>query len=527
MSPNAEVQEDTRSAELVFALVAPIGLDYEQVAENIKSQLSEFGYSAEIIKLSSQIEPLCKIFSIDCAIDHSTEARRIQTHIKAANALCQNYTETADQSEKNALLALAGANEIAAARSKEASAKKIDRPPMLNKAHIIATLKRPEEVEQLRRIYGIGFHVIGIFGTEEERIRYLIRHKHLDEQDARRLVDIDEDDNEDGGQRTGDAYHLADVFVDVGGNDVWKREIGRYLDLIFSHPYKTPTKEEQAMFMAYAASLRSAQFGRQVGAAIASEDGDLMAIGCNEVPKPGGGQYWYKDNPDERDHERGTDSNDEEKTLILKQIIDTLPDELKKDPLIEQRMRKTSLFSITEYGRATHAEMEALLSCARRGISTKGSILFTTTFPCHNCARHIIGAGIRRVVYIEPYPKSKASALHSDAIDLQDESRTHCDPIKVPFVPFVGISPRKYAEIFTVNPMYGKKIDRKLKGSGSAINWQRRRTGLRLAMLPLSYIDRESLAASKLANTVKRSMQQHEGATMGGTHVDGGTEQKS
>ena len=44
-----------------------------------------------------------------------------------------------------------------------------------------------------------------------------------------------------------------------------------------------------------------------------------------------------------------------------------------------------------------HAEMEALLSCARSGVSTRGATLYSTTFPCHNCAKHIIAAGVARV----------------------------------------------------------------------------------------------------------------------------------
>ncbi|MEJ7655371.1 MAG: deaminase [Chloroflexia bacterium] len=45
-----------------------------------------------------------------------------------------------------------------------------------------------------------------------------------------------------------------------------------------------------------------------------------------------------------------------------------------------------------------HAEMSALLDAGRRGVPVQGATLYTTTFPCHNCARHIVGAGIDRVV---------------------------------------------------------------------------------------------------------------------------------
>jgi hypothetical protein len=72
------------------------------------------------------------------------------------------------------------------------------------------------------------------------------------------------------------------------------------------------------------------------------------------------------------------------------------------------------------------------------------------------------GAGIKKVVYIEPYPKSKAAKLHDDAITLTEETRDRsAAALTVPFVPFVGVSPRKYAELFTVKPLYGRDVDRK------------------------------------------------------------------
>jgi len=69
-----------------------------------------------------------------------------------------------------------------------------------------------------------------------------------------------------------------------------------------------------------------------------------------------------------------------------------------------------------ELGRAVHAEMDAILSCARTGAATHGARLFSTTFPCHNCAKHLLDAGIVEVQYVEAYPKCMAFPLHSDAI---------------------------------------------------------------------------------------------------------------
>jgi cytidine deaminase len=98
---------------------------------------------------------------------------------------------------------------------------------------------------------------------------------------------------------------------------------------------------------------------------------------------------------------------------------------------------------LTEFGRVVHAEMCALCDAARLGRSVKGSVLYCTTFPCHNCTKHIIAAGIKRVVYMEPYPKSKALELHSNEIVIESQIEE-----KVSFVPFLGISPHRYREIF-------------------------------------------------------------------------------
>ena len=102
-----------------------------------------------------------------------------------------------------------------------------------------------------------------------------------------------------------------------------------------------------------------------------------------------------------------------------------------------------SIMDVTEYGRVVHAQMCAICDAARLGRSIKGSTLYCTTFPCHNCTKHILAAGIKRVVYMEPYPKSKAKDLHQNEIEIEKET-----PGRLSFVPFLGISPYRYSDIF-------------------------------------------------------------------------------
>ncbi len=53
---------------------------------------------------------------------------------------------------------------------------------------------------------------------------------------------------------------------------------------------------------------------------------------------------------------------------------------------------------------ATHSEANAIVQAAYQGISTKGAIMYTTLFPCDQCQRLIINAGIVEVVYMYDYP---------------------------------------------------------------------------------------------------------------------------
>jgi len=58
---------------------------------------------------------------------------------------------------------------------------------------------------------------------------------------------------------------------------------------------------------------------------------------------------------------------------------------------------------------AIHAEDGAIRHVGGRNL--QGCTLYTTTFPCFNCAKAITYAGIQRIVYVEPYPDGDGAAL--------------------------------------------------------------------------------------------------------------------
>ncbi len=451
----------------------------------IKDRLeNHFSFKAVEIRLS---ELLRRVGGLSAQLRERPEAARITSYMNVGN-------EVRSSLRRGDALALLALNKIAQSRSDP-------RIPESRTAYILRSLKHPDEVRTLRQVYGDGFFLLAIDASRSIRRKYLTERMNILAEEADQLINRDEAEGEEFGQQTRDAFELADAFVSFQrpyfATDLW-----RILDLLFGDPFITPTADEYAMFHAYAAGLRSGALSRQVGAVVALSSGEIVAAGANDVPKFGGGLYWQGED-DERDYQWGYDSNaqrrDEMVTEILA-VIESVSQDFNRDEL-RRKLQETSLWSITEYGRAVHAEMEAMLSCARTGVSTRGASLFSTTFPCHNCAKHIVAAGIVRVVYVEPYPKSLALSLHKDAITLagnEDQNVTGSpqERQKVRFEPFVGVGPRMFLDLFSLRLGSGYQLMR--KKDVQKISWDRHDATLRLPLPPTSYLERERLVISGL-----------------------------
>lgn len=53
--------------------------------------------------------------------------------------------------------------------------------------------------------------------------------------------------------------------------------------------------------------------------------------------------------------------------------------------------------------RTIHAETNAIIQAALHGVSTKGATCYVTHFPCIQCTKTLINAGVARVVYVNDY----------------------------------------------------------------------------------------------------------------------------
>ena len=68
-----------------------------------------------------------------------------------------------------------------------------------------------------------------------------------------------------------------------------------------------------------------------------------------------------------------------------------------------RKLNKIESGTRQEICRAVHAEQNAIISAAVKGVSIKGGTLYVNTYPCSICARMIINAEIKRIVYDSDY----------------------------------------------------------------------------------------------------------------------------
>jgi deoxycytidylate deaminase len=512
-----------RELELVFGLAGPVGADLQEVSRTLADALKQGEYAeVEEISVSSLIRqiaerrPLTRPDGTAIALSAEPEEQRIASYMDAGNAirrLCASPTA----------VATAAIGEIVG-RRRRAGGKPSRR------AYIIRSLKRPEEVHLLRRVYGPGFFLLGVNVNRPTRVQSLAKriarshretpaspHYEADLLEAEALARRDEDEEWDPyGQRLRDVFQLCDLFVAPSAKPSLFEQIFRFVRLILGDLGETPQAEEQAMYQAFAASLGSGALGRQVGAVLVAKTGEMLGIGWNDVPKAGGGLYRAGEHYDRRDVHADRDTVNVHADQIIEDVLDTVrragwlaPDAQPQLAEARAAFRKSRVMNLLEFGRTTHAEMEAVLSASRIGAVPRDATLYTTTFPCHECARMIVTTGVSRVVYIEPYPKSRALELHRDAIHAYDDEQPPAcgtagctDLHAVRFEPFLGVGPHRYVDLFSITSRAGILRDRKQKASGERIRWDPKTSLPKVEMLPLSYLDLEAKALYELKKLI-------------------------
>jgi len=437
--------------ELIFGLVAPVGVDLALCRRLVRSYFENEGYHVVDIKVTDVFSIFFDRIPPDDDFDTSDTYKRTMSYIKYGNKLRKHF----DSDEILSALTIA---RIVRYRLNTPFGTSEPQKTL----YIVHQFKRREEINLLRSVYGRCFFQISAYSRRGARVDALSRRFAKDansgmariyRSNAEHVVQIDEDERGDKhGQRVSDIFHEADLIInhDVSDGSV-SDQIVRFCDLVFSANNISPTKDEYGLFAAKAASLRSLDLSRQVGAALFTPNGEIVSMGSNEVPKALGGTYWCDspDKLDDRDFIRGYDSNDRRKRELLMELLASSGVTNVPEVIARKEVEDSQFMDALEYGRIVHAEMSAISDAARLGRPTAGMTLYVTTFPCHMCAKHIVATGIARVVFLEPYPKSLAADLHGDSIKIEgaDRGRYEAYP-SVEFAHFHGISHRRYKELF-------------------------------------------------------------------------------
>ena len=293
-----------------------MGTDFDPVVNALRNSLGDVGYShCEVIRLSRLLDQF-DVWDGKVPSAGLPEDERIDRYMTAGNKL-RELTKRGD--------ALVGAAVEEIWRFRERMGKPSDGGPpegLDNHAYILNSLKHPEEVRRLQTIYGPGFVLLGVYLSEEllaDSLSKKIADSHSTQnvqqfsKRAQELITRDSFEPETRfGQNVRNTFFMADLFVDASDAKKLSQSIQRFVELMFGHPSYTPTRDEAGMYQAYSSALLSASLNRQVGASITTSDGQLIATGVNEVPKPGGGYYWedMEASEDDRDFRRGADSNE-------------------------------------------------------------------------------------------------------------------------------------------------------------------------------------------------------------------------
>jgi cytidine deaminase len=513
--------------DIVLAVTRPIGTNTSEFTAALSERLKLAGYAIRVIKISALV--ISYYHKLNPAISPPTVS---PTHTTASQKhplmVAGDYLRFSFGTPVLARLAIA---KIAHMRAEAVlDAKKHGQGGI---AFIVTNLMHPDEVSEFRAVYKQRFFLLGVTDDLRSRRSRLMnelessgRSKEEAAREADTLLRIDQGVLSTSSRMStsslsvDETFHQADVFLDAARPTVLREELYRFFDQVFAFPFGSLSMDEIGMGHAYIAAKASGALGRRVGAALLNNEGSVLGSGWNDPGAAGGGVYRQGKQPDYRDHHMGRDISDELKIEAIHQFLAAILDspswleDLKsvgdseavdwlkefasatKDvPIMPQRaaralpalkdVQKTRILNLIEFGRPVHAEMAALTDTARKGSSTQDGIMYVTTFPCHECARNIVAAGISRLVFVEPYGKSMASSLYAQEISSNEIDDPYQNNLRVKFEPYVGIAPARFDELFSwVKRKHSASAAARdtTLSAGQIVDWERTEGSLRASV---------------------------------------------
>ncbi|MCK4308346.1 hypothetical protein KAW50_08985 [candidate division WOR-3 bacterium] len=271
------------------------------------------------------------------------------------------------------------------------------------------------EVNEFRKYP--NFYLVAVDCSKDKRWSRL---QHLYNGDKKQFDKQDKRDKDEGlpyGQQVLKCVEEADILflnnedypTELKKQDELSSRFAAHLGLIVGDKLRNPNKDETMMTVASTLALRSHCIKRRVGAVLCDASGHIVSAAFNEVPR-GEEKCFDKYRMCYRDLVR----NKFKKQLINSyKYCPKCSKELsfKEDTYQCKNCGKDLSDDIPGYKaldkcRSLHAEETTILKMGRTQVEK--SILYSTTFPCLQCAKRILHAGIDQVVYIDPYPEKES-----------------------------------------------------------------------------------------------------------------------
>jgi len=291
---------------------------------------------------------------------------------------------------------------------------------------IIDSLKNPLEImffkERYSAYYTLSINPEESIKEEELKIKYQSKVK-----DIKRIDEI-----EYGAKNKKTDFFKQDVQKCIEKSDLhisfikdkdiypfdFKQQVVIFYSLMLQPGIVTPSPQERCMQIAYTAKYNSGCISRQVGAVITDENYSVKSIGWNNAPD-GQVPCLLRSSDEllsgkERKNDNSAFSSYEKNIkgkffIMFKSKFSSLYKENLKG-LNSPFCFKDIQNSITEgknqvHTKSLHAEENAMMQISKYGGQPlNNGILFTTASPCELCAKKSYQLGIKRIIYIDPYP---------------------------------------------------------------------------------------------------------------------------
>ncbi len=214
-----------KDPELFFAIVAPVGANIEAVCDGLSEELKAFKYKVHQIRVIERLKQFEKFLKNE----PTDEYKKLKNRMDEGDRF-------REEMERDDALALLSLSDVIKFRAKNTSAETVSR-----QAYVFRSLKRPEEVTALRRIYGSNLIVVGVHSAREQRVdnlaerfaksRFSAQHDQFRDKAEELVLRDESDERRSHGQRLRFKNRCRSRLIERGSDESRKKSASANADL--------------------------------------------------------------------------------------------------------------------------------------------------------------------------------------------------------------------------------------------------------------------------------------------------------